>query len=327
MKHPSRNAVFTALFALGTLSALTAATAAQAQNYPSRPIRMLCPIAPGGGLDVIARAIAPGLSENLKTSVVVDNRPGASGAIAMEVTAHAAPDGYTVVIMSVTAVIYPEMNKTPYDVVRDFAPVTQVSASPYVLAVHPSLPGTLGDFLAYAKVNPGKLTYGSSGVASLQQLSTELMSSMTGIKLIHVPYKGIGAGFPDLIAGRTQLTISSTASLAGLFRSKYLRPLAVTTAQRTPMLPEVPTMAEAGLQGFVVTQWHGLLAPAGTPKAIVDRVQQGVATILKSPDVLARLAADGTDPVGSTPAQFAAHMKSERAKWVKAINDAGITIQ
>ena len=313
-------------FALALLlAALT--TGAAAQNYPSRPIRMLCPIAPGGGLDVIARAIAPGLSENLKTSVVVDNRPGASGAIAMEVTAHAAPDGYTVVIMSVTAVIYPEMNKTPYDVVRDFAPVTQVSASPYVLAVHPSLPGTLGDFLAYAKANPGKLTYGSSGVASLQQLSTELMSSMTGIKLIHVPYKGIGAGFPDLIAGRTQLTISSTASLAGLFRSKYLRPLAVTTAQRTPMLPEVPTMAEAGLQGFVVTQWHGLLAPAGTPKAIVDRVQQGVATILKSPDVLARLAADGTDPVGSTPAQFAAHMKSERAKWVKAIKDAGITIQ
>jgi tripartite-type tricarboxylate transporter receptor subunit TctC len=229
--------------------------------------------------------------------------------------------------MSVTAVIYPELNKTPYDLTRDFAPVTQVSASPYVLAVHPSLPGSLTEFIAYAKANPGKLTYGSSGVASLQQLSTELLSSMTGIKLVHVPYKGIGAAFPDLIAGRTHLTISSTASLAGLFRSKYLRPLAVTTAQRTPMLPEVPTMAEAGVPGFEVTQWHGLLAPAGTPKAIVDRVQQGVAAILKNPDVLARLAADGTDPVGSTPAQFAAHMKTERTKWVKAIKDAGITIQ
>ncbi len=320
MKHHCRNAVLAVLLALST-------AAAQAQNYPARPIRMLCPIAPGGGLDVIARAIAPGLSENLKASVVVDNRPGASGAIAMEVTARAAPDGYTVVIMSVTAVIYPEMNKTPYDVVRDFAPVTQVSASPYVLAVHPSLPGTLGEFIAYAKANPGKLAYGSSGVASLQQLSAELFSSITGIKMVHVPYKGIGAGFPDLIAGRTQLTISSTASMAGLFRSKYLRPLAVTTAQRTPMLPDVPTMAESGVPGFVVTQWHGLLAPAGTPKAIVDRLQQGVATMLKSPDVLTRLAADGTDPVGSTPPQFAAHMKSERAKWVKAIKDAGITIQ
>ena len=305
----------------------TLASAASAQTYPARPIRMLCPIAPGGGLDVIARSITPALSENLKTSVVVDNRPGASGAIAMEVTARAAPDGYTFVIMSVTALIYPELNKAPYDVVRDFAAVTQVSASPYVLAVHPSLPGTLAEFLTYAKANPGKLTYGSSGVASLQQLSTELMSSMTGIKLVHIPYKGIGAGFPDLISGRTQLTISSTASMAGLFRSKYLRPLAVTTTQRTPMLPEVPTMAESGLPGFVVTQWHGVLAPAGTPKAVVERVQQGIATVLKAPDVLARLAADGTDAVGSTPTQFTAHMKTERAKWVKAIKDASITIQ
>ncbi len=313
-------------FAL-TLLLATIAAGAAAQNYPSRPVRMLCPIAPGGGLDVIARAIAPGLSENLKTSVVVDNRPGASGAIAMEVTANAARDGYTFVIMSVTAVIYPELNKTPYNVVRDFAPVTQVSASPYVLAVHPSLPGTLADFISHAKANPGKFTYGSSGIASLQQLSAELFSSMTGIKLVHIPYKGIGAAFPDLIAGRTHLTFSSTASLAGLFRAKYLRPLAVTTAQRTPMLPEVPTMAEAGLPGFVVTQWHGLLAPAGTPRAITERVQQGVAAVLKQPDVLARLAADGTDAVGSTPAKFAAHMNAERAKWIKAIKDAGITIQ
>ncbi len=313
-------------FAL-TLLLATIAAGATAQNYPSRPVRMLCPILPGGGLDVIARAIAPGLSENLKTSVVVDNRPGASGAIAMEVTANAARDGYTFVIMSVTAVIYPELNKTPYNVVRDFAPITQVSASPYVLAVHPSLPGTLADFISHAKANPGKFTYGSSGIASLQQLSAELFSSMTGIKLVHIPYKGIGAAFPDLIAGRTHLTFSSTASLAGLFRAKYLRPLAVTTAQRTPMLPEVPTMAEAGLPGFVVTQWHGLLAPAGTPRAITERVQQGVAAVLKQPDVLARLAADGTDAVGSTPAQFATHMNAERAKWIKAIKDAGITIQ
>jgi tripartite-type tricarboxylate transporter receptor subunit TctC len=301
---------------------------ATAQNYPSRPIRLLCPIAPGGGLDVIARSISPPLSENLKTSVVVDNRPGASGAIAMEVTAHAAPDGYTLVIMSVTALIYPELNKTAFDMVRDFAPVSQVSAAPYVLAVYPSLPAnTVGEFIAYAKANPGKLTYASSGIASLQQLSTELFSSIVGIKLVHVPYKGVGNAFPDLIAGRTQLTISSTASLAQLFRAKYLRPLAVTTAQRTALLPEVPTMIESGLAGFVVTQWHGILAPAGTPKSVVERVQQSVASVLKQPDVLARLAADGTDAVGSTPAQFAAHMQSERVKWIKAIKDSGITIQ
>ncbi len=304
------------------------AAGATAQNYPARPIRLLCPIAPGGGLDVIARSIAPPLSDNLKASVVVDNRPGASGAIAMEVTANAVPDGYTLVIMSVTAVIYPELNKTTYDMVRDFAPVTQISASPYVLAVHPSLPAnTVGEFIAHAKANPGKLTYASSGIASLQQLSTELFASVTGTKFVHIPYKGVGNAFPDLIAGRTNLTISSTASLAQLFRSKYLRPLAVTTAQRTALLPEVPTMIESGLPGFVVTQWHGILGPAGTPKAVIDRVQQGVAAILKQPDVLARLSADGTDAVGSTPAQFAAQMKAERAKWIKAIKDAGITIQ
>jgi tripartite-type tricarboxylate transporter receptor subunit TctC len=308
------------------LAALPALAAAQ--NYPSRPIRLLCPIAPGGGLDVIARSIAPPLSEHLKASVVVDNRPGASGAIAMEVTANAVPDGYTMVIMSVTAVIYPELNKTSYDLTRNFAPVTQISASPYVLAVHPGLPtATVAEFISHAKANPGKLTYASSGIASLQQLSTELFASITGIKLVHVPYKGVGNAFPDLIAGRTQLTISSTASLAQLFRAKYLRPLAVTTAQRTALLPEVPTMSESGLPGFVVTQWHGILAPAGTPKPVVERMQQGVATILKHADVLQRLSADGTDAVGSTPAQFDAHMKAERTKWIKAIKDAGITIQ
>ncbi len=318
------------IICIGAAALLLAGRAAgvSAQEYPSRPIRMLCPIAAGGGLDVIARAIAPGMSDNLKTSVVVDNRPGASGAIAMEVTAHAAPDGYTLVIMSVTALIYPELNKTPYDLTRDFAPVTQISASPYVLAVYPSLPvNSVAEFIAYAKANPGKLAYASSGIASLQQLASELFSSMTGVKLVHVPYKGVGSAFPDLIAGRTQLTISSTASLAGLFRSKYLRPLAVTTAQRTPMMPEVPTMIESGVPGFVVTQWHGLLAPAGTPKPVIERIQRSVATVLKGGDVLARLAADGTDAVGSTPAQFAAHMQAERAKWIKAIRDAGITIQ
>lgn len=318
------------IICIGAAALLLAGRAAgvSAQEYPLRPIRMLCPIAAGGGLDVIARAIAPGMSDNLKTSVVVDNRPGASGAIAMEVTAHAAPDGYTLVIMSVTALIYPELNKTPYDLTRDFAPVTQISASPYVLAVYPSLPvNSVAEFIAYAKANPGKLAYASSGIASLQQLASELFSSMTGVKLVHVPYKGVGSAFPDLIAGRTQLTISSTASLAGLFRSKYLRPLAVTTAQRTPMMPEVPTMIESGVPGFVVTQWHGLLAPAGTPKPVIERIQRSVATVLKGGDVLARLAADGTDAVGSTPAQFAAHMQAERAKWIKAIRDAGITIQ
>ena len=307
---------------------VSAAVTAAAQSYPSRPIRLLTPNAPGGGLDVIARLIAPALTENLGRAVVVDNRPGASGAIAMEITAHAAPDGYTLAIFSVSQVIYAELSKTNYAMFRDFAPVSQVAASPYVLAVSAQLPAnSVSELIAYAKANPDKIGYATSGVATLQQLATELFASTVGIKLIHVPYKGVGAAFPDLIAGRTPMTISSVASLAGLLRSKLLRPLAVTTTQRTMMLPEVPTMIEAGIPGFVVTQWHGIVAPAGTPPAVIERLHQGIARSLRQPDVAARLAADGTEAVGSSPQQFAAHMKAEREKWIRAIRQAGISMQ
>jgi tripartite-type tricarboxylate transporter receptor subunit TctC len=211
---------------------------------------------------------------------------------------------------------------------RDFAPVSQVAAAPYVLAVSPLLPAnSVSELIAYAKANPGKLTYASAGVATLQQLATELFASTVGIKLIHVPYKGVAAAFPDMIAGRTHMTISSVAALAGLLRSNHLRPLAVTTTRRTAMLPEVPTMIEAGIPGFVVTQWHGIIAPAGTPRAVVERLHQGITRSLQQPEVAARLAADGTEAVGSSPAQFSAHMKAEREKWVRAIKQAGITMQ
>ena len=307
---------------------LSVALTAVAQSYPARPIRLLTPNAPGGGLDVIARMITPALTEDLGRAVVVDNRPGASGAIAMETAAHAAPDGYTLAIFSVSQVIYAELNKTNYDMFRDFAPVSQVAASPYMLAASMQLPvNSVGELIAYAKANPDKLGYATSGVATLQQLATELFASVAGIKLVHVPYKGVGAAFPDLIAGRTPLTISSVASLAGLLRSKLLRPLAVTTTQRTLMLPDVPTMIEAGMPGFVVTQWHGIVAPAGTPRAYIDRLHQGIARSLQQREVVARLATDGTEAVGSSPREFAAHMKAEREKWTAAIKQAGITMQ
>ena len=263
-----------ARYGIALMLAAVAATAV-AQSYPARPIRLLTPNAPGGGLDVIARLIAPSLTEDLGRAVVVDNRAGASGSIAMEIAAHAAPDGYTLAIFSVSQVIYAELNKANYDMFRDFAPVSQIAASPYVLAVSTHLPAnSVNELIAHAKANPGKLVYATAGVATLQQLATELFASLAGIKLIHVPYKGVGAAFPDMIAGRTHMTISSVASLAGLLRSKFLRPLAVTTSQRTAMLPEVPTMIEAGMPGFVVTQWHGTVAPAGTPRAVVERLHQ-----------------------------------------------------
>jgi tripartite-type tricarboxylate transporter receptor subunit TctC len=272
--------------------------------------------------------IAPSLTESLGKPVVVDNRSGASGVIAMEITAHAAPDGYTLAIFSVSQVIYAELNKTSYNMFRDFAPVSQVAAAPYLLAVSMQLPAaSVSELITYAKANPAKLTYATSGIATLQQLATELFAATVGVKLVHVPYKGVGAAFPDLISGRTHMTISSVAALAGLIRSKFLRPLAVTTTQRTAMLPEVPTMTEAGVPGFVVTQWHGIVAPAGTPQPIVERLYRDIATALKNADVVARLATDGTQGVGSTPQQFAAHMKAEREKWTQAIKQAGISIQ
>ena len=301
--------------------------AAHAQQYPNRPIRFLVPTAPGGGLDVIARIVAPPLTESLGRSVVVDNRSGASGAIALETTAHAAPDGYTLMIFSVSQIISSELSKASYDMFRDFAPVSQISASPYVLTIWPKLPvNSVREFITYAKAHPSELNYASSGIGTLQQLACELLSSMVGIKLVHVPYKGVGQAFPDLLSGRTQLTMSSIASMSNLIRSKGVRAIAVTTAQRTAFLPDVPTMIEGGVPGFVVTQWHGMLAPAGPPRPVLERLHRDIVKALQQPEVVSRLATDGSEAVGSSPQQFAAYMKSERDRWVKVIKQTGITV-
>ena len=298
---------------------------AWAADFPSRPIRLLVPTAPGGGLDVIARLLAPPMTESLGKPVIVDNRSGASGSIAVETTAHAAPDGHTLLIFSVSQVIQAAVHKVPYDMFRDLAPVSQVAAAPYVLTVHPGLPmKDVKEFIAYAKANPRKLNYASSGVATLQQLACEWLALETGIQLTHVPYKGVGQAFPDLLSGRTQMTMSSVAAMANLIRSKGVRPLAVTSAKRTAMLPDVPTMVEAGVPGFVVTQWHGIAAPARTPRPVVERLQKELVKALNQPEVTARLTADGTDIVGTDSWQFAVHMKAEHARWAGVIKRAGI---
>jgi tripartite-type tricarboxylate transporter receptor subunit TctC len=307
---------------------LAASAAACAQSHPSRPIRFLVPSNPGGGLDVVARIVSPALTEGLGKSVVVDNRGGASGAIALETTARAAPDGYTMTIFSVSQIINAELTKPAYDLFRDFAPVSQIAAAPYVLTVHPSLPPkTMSEFIAYAKTRPGELNYASSGYGTLQQLALELLSLQVGIKLTHVPYKGVGQAFPDLLSGRTQLTMSSVASMSNLIRSKGVRAVAVSTEKRTAQLPEVPTMIESGVPGFVVTQWHGVIMPAKTSGEVVKRMQEEIVKALKHAEVMSKLTADGTDAVGSTPQQFAAHMRAERDKWAKVIKETGITAQ
>ena len=310
------------------LAALALAGGAHAQAYPVKTIRMMVPNAPGGGLDIVGRILTTKLSENLRQSVVVDNRAGASGSIALDTVARAAPDGYTIGLMSSSQVINAALTKTPYDLFRDFAPVTQASASPYVFVVSAGVPATtVGELVEHAKANPGKLNYVSAGNGTLQHLATELFASNVGIRLSHVPYKGVGASFPDLLSNRVQMTMSSVTSLIAHIRSKGLRPLAVTSAQRVKDLPEVPTMGEAGYKGFVVTQWHGVIAPRGTPAALVERLHRELRAVVQHPDVISRLEKDGTEPVGSPPQAFAALLKDEHTKWSTVIRQTGVKVE
>jgi tripartite-type tricarboxylate transporter receptor subunit TctC len=302
-----------------------AAPGSAAEPYPTKPIRLIVPIAPGGGLDVIARAVGPTLTDNLGETIVVDNRPGASGAIAVELAKFAAADGYTILMISATQVIRPLLYKVPYDLQREFTPISQLSAQSYVLMVNNEVPAlSLAELLAHAKQNPGKLNYASVGQGSQIHLMTELFRTTAAIDIVHVPYKGIAAAYPDLMSGRIHLTFAGIISAQPHVKARRLRALAVSGPQRMKALPEVPTVAEAGVPGFVVTQWYGLLAPAGTPRRFVDFLNKEVNRALNQRDVIDRVAAEGSEAVGSTPQQLAAHMKAERAKWARVIKQAGI---
>jgi len=313
---------------IGALIVCTSAAAAAPQNFPTRPLRIIVPTAPGGGLDFVARLIGPYLTESLGQTVVVDNRPGASGVIGLELTARATPDGYNLMVISATHVIYTTINKTKFDFFKDFAPISQLTAANYVLVVTPSLPPkTVSELVAYGKAHPGQLNYASSGIASLQHLATEWFGALEGVKFTHVPYKGVGSAIPDLASGRIQMTMSSITSMSPHIRAKRLRPLAVTGADRSPVLPGVPTMIESGVRNFVVTQWIGVIAPARTPAKRIELLYWEFAKALKQPDVLTRLSRDGTDAVGSPPKTFSAFMREESAKWLKVAKDAGVPIR
>ncbi len=313
---------------LAALIVCTSASAVHAQNFPTRPLRIIVPTAPGGGLDFVARLVGPKLTESMGQTVVVDNRPGASGVIGLELTARATPDGYNLMIISATHVIYSAINKTKFDLFRDFAPISQLTAANYVLVVAPMLaPRSVGELIAYAKTNPGKLNYASSGIGSLQHLATEYLGAIEGVQFTHVPYKGVGAAIPDLVSGRIQMTMSSITSMNPHIRAKRLRPLAVTGTERSPVLPGVPTMIESGVKNFVVTQWIGMIGPAGTPRPVIERLYQEFSKALKQPDVATRLARDGTAAIGSSPKAFAAFMHEESAKWLKVAKQAGIPIR
>jgi len=314
-----------AVFVLA-FSAFSLPGAAQTAGWPAKPIRIIVSSGAGGGLDFVARQIATPLSEALGHSVVVDNRAGASGSIAAELTAQAAPDGYTLMVLSASLVVYGVVNKTRYDLFRDFDAVSQIAASPYILTVHPSLPvQSVKDLIGYAKSNPAKLNFASTGPALLAHLAGELFALTTATKMVHVPYKGVGAALPDMLSGRIHLSFLSGGSVYGQVRTQKLKALAIASPTRSRMTPELPTMIESGVPGFVVTQWHGLLAPRGTPRPIVDRLHAEIVKGVQRPDVASRLALDGTEPIASSPREFAAHLRAEAEQWAKVAKAANIS--
>ena len=301
---------------------------AHAQNYPTKPIRMVIGFPPGGAADILGRIAAQRLTEALGQQVVVDNRGGAGGSIAAEIAAKSVPDGYTVHFTSLPHVINPHLyRKVGYDAVRGFAPIAQFVSVSLVLVVHPSLPvKSVRELIAVAKAKPGDLNYASAGSGSSGHLAMELLKTMAGINLTHIPYKGTGPLLNDVLAGQVPVTIASSVGLVPHIKAGKLRGLGVTSASRSAAVPDLPTIAEAGVPGYDVTQWFGLLAPAGTPAAIVSRLNSEVNRMLAAAEVKEMLAARGADPVGGTPAEFAALIRKDFSKWAKVVKDSGARV-
>ncbi|MBM3355628.1 MAG: tripartite tricarboxylate transporter substrate binding protein [Betaproteobacteria bacterium] len=297
--------------------------------YPSRPIRIVVPFAPGGTTDVLARLVAQRLSDGLGQQVLVDNRPGASGNIGTDLVAKAAPDGHTIVMsFDGTIAINPNtFRKLPFDPQRDLAPVVNVAQVPLLVVVHPGVAAqSLAEFVALAKASPGKLHYSSAGHGSTGHLTGELLKARAGIDVVHVNYKGGGQAVQDLLGGQIQMLVTALPTVEGHLKAGKLRALAFSSARRVPGLPETPTMEEAGLAGLVVMSWYGLLAPAGTPAEVVRRLNAEVNRLLAEPAVRERLATLGAESTGGTPEQFAQAIRADTARWAQVVKTAGISI-
>jgi len=315
---------------IAALCALVAAPALAADAYPSKPIRIVVAYTPAGTTDILARAIGQKLTEAWGQSVIVDNRPGANGNIGTEYAAKATPDGYTLLMTTaaphgVNPGLY---RKLGFDAVNDFAGISLVATVPNVLVVNNNMPvKDVKELIAYLRANPGKINFGSPGYGSTGHMSTELFMSMTATKMNHVPYKGDAGVLADVMAGQISLSFSNMPAYTPQIKAGRVRALAVSTTKRSPAAPEIPTMAEAGVPGYVAVAWFGLLAPAKTPRDLVNKLSAETARILKMPDVNSRLSDLGAEPVGSTPAEFDAHIKSEIVKWAKVIKDANVELQ
>ncbi len=302
---------------------------ATAQHYPSKPIRLIVPSSPGGGSDITARIIAPRLSEVLHQQVVSDNRPGAGTMIGTEMVARASPDGYTLLLASTPLTINPAMYaKVPYDALRDLAAITQIVSLPNLLVAHPSLPArNVRELLALAKSRPGYLTYASAGAGTSPHLAMELLASMSGVKMIHVPYNGAGPGIIDVISGQILVMAPSIITVLNYVKAGRLRALGVTSLKRASGLSDIPTIAESGVPGYDAAQWFGLMAPAGTSMEIVTLLRTSVAQGLQNPEVRARLLSDGAEVVANTPEEFSTYLRAETVKWAEVVKRSSIRIE
>ncbi|MDB5924157.1 MAG: Tricarboxylate transport protein TctC [Betaproteobacteria bacterium] len=315
---------------LVSAAALTFAYSAAAADYPNRPIRMIVAFAPGGGTDITGRIAAKAIGDNLGAQVVVDNRPGAGGNIGTEIVAKSIPDGYTLVTAgtgthAINPWLYP---KIPYDAVKDFDPVCLVAASPYLMVVNLSVPAkTVKELIALAKATPDTINMASSGSGGMPHLSGELFNMMTGIKMVHVPYKGTGAVFPDLIGGRVQVTFGDIVATVPHVKAEKLRALGITSPNRVWSLSDIPTIAESGVPGYDAVGWFGVFAPAGTPKTVITRLNAAIVNYVKQPDVAQRLAALGAEVVASTPEQFRVVQNADLARWGKVVKQSGARVE
>jgi len=302
---------------------------ASAQSWPLRPVRIIVPFAPGGGVDTVMRLLGQRLGESLGQQFVIENRAGSGGLIGAELASKATPDGYTLFSSAPEFAVNPALRaKMPYDPLMDFAFISQLTSGQFLLARHPSVPAvTVQALVALAKKSPGRVTYGSSGVGGINHLAGELLQSMGGIRWVHVPFKGAGPAAIALISGEVDFVFSSTTALLGPVKSGRIRAVAVTGTQRFASLPEVPTIAEAGLPGYAVTGWYGFYAPAKTPQEIIRRLHAETVRALAIPEVRERLAVAGNEPVGSTPEAFGAFVRAEIAKWSKVVKETGMRVE
>lgn len=312
---------------LAVLAALAASLPASGQQYPARPVRVIVAAAPGGGTDFVARLIAPGLSEALGQQVVVENRPGAGSMLGFEYGVRSAPDGYTLTMITPSYAINPSLYPIKFDPLNDFTPVIPIARGPFILVVHPSLPArTTRELVALAKAKPGEITFGSSGQGAIVHLTTELFLHMAGLKMTHVPYKGGGPALVDLLAGQIQLVFATPQAGLQHVKAGRLRVLGVTTPQRIAAEPTIPTIAESGVPGYEVTNWHGLIGPKGLPGPVVERINSEIGRVIKLPEMGERLRAVGVSPVGGTPEQLLEQIRREIEQWRKVVVAANIKV-